>query len=62
MKTILTLFAATLLICSVNSCSQCSECYKYPEPNVKLCKKDFASDESYAQAFRQTEGQGYDCK
>ena len=62
MKTAFILLASCLLLLSVNSCKQCSTCRKYPMPDVKLCKSDYASDDSYAQAFRNQEGMGYDCE
>jgi hypothetical protein len=43
------------------SCRECTECLKYPSPDIKLCKKDFASDDSYTAAYRQVVADGYDC-
>jgi hypothetical protein len=57
----ITLLVAVLLACTINACKNCDECVKYPEPDITLCKKDFASDESYDAAYRYTISQGYDC-
>ncbi|MFM2305771.1 MAG: hypothetical protein RLZZ367_440 [Bacteroidota bacterium] len=62
MKTVTLFFAVATLLLSASSCKNCSTCHKYPAPDVELCKKDFASDDSYNAAFRQYEGQGYDCQ
>jgi hypothetical protein len=58
-------FALLLCIASMllaTSCNKCAVCTKYPAKDIELCKKDFASDDSYNMAFRQTEAMGYDCK
>ena len=61
MRAIYALMAVVFFL-SVQGCKQCIECSKYPAPTEKLCKKDFASDDSYSQAFHYLEGNGYDCK
>lgn len=47
-----------------SSCEQCTDCVKYPKTNdkVKLCKKDFASDDSYNAYYRQLVYDGYRCE
>lgn len=62
MKTILLSVIASLFLLTANSCKQCTLCTNYPQPDVELCKKDYASTESYNEAFRQTTGAGYDCE
>jgi hypothetical protein len=62
MKPLVILFASAFILFSANSCKQCSTCRKYPATDVKLCKSDFASEDSYAQAFRQQEALGYNCE
>jgi len=62
MKAFFTLLSVTFILLSTNSCKNCSTCRKYPAKDEQLCKKDYASDDSYAQAFRYWEGQGYDCE
>jgi len=57
---ILLLTSFTLLV--ANSCKQCGTCRKYPAKDVELCRSDYATEDSYAQAFRYQEGQGYDCE
>ncbi len=61
MKATLILLVTAFLILTVNSCKQCTECVKYPAKDIKLCKKDYASDDSYTQAYRYITSQGYDC-
>ncbi|HLP19082.1 MAG TPA: hypothetical protein VK174_02205 [Chitinophagales bacterium] len=61
MKTILLFFAMAAILFSVNSCKNCTVCHNYPAAHVELCKKDFASDDSYNSAFRSYEGMGYEC-
>ncbi|MFN8323002.1 MAG: hypothetical protein U0T74_10120 [Chitinophagales bacterium] len=61
MKLILAFIASSFAMLSVNSCKECTTCTKYPAPDIKLCKKDYASTESYNEAFRQTTAQGYTC-
>ncbi len=61
MKAIFILSVSLLLILSANSCKQCTECHNYPQKDIELCKKDFASDDSYTQAYRYTTSLGYDC-
>jgi hypothetical protein len=60
MKTIAPLICLVCLLLA-GSCNNCTECTKYPEPDIKLCKKDFASDDSYNEAYRYTIWLGYDC-
>lgn len=62
MKKILLFVAVAFLMISANSCRQCTLCTKYPEPDRELCKADYASTESYNEAFRQVTGAGYDCE
>ncbi len=62
MKTFVILIFSAFTLLSANSCNKCSTCRNYPLPDEKLCKKDFASDDSYAAAFRQKESEGYDCE
>ena len=61
MKTITLFFAVATLLLSVSSCKNCSTCRNYPAKDVELCRKDFATDDSFNAAFRNYEGQGYDC-
>lgn len=62
MKSIFLLVCGVLLICGVQSCGYCTECVNYPKDTIKLCKKDFASEEAYTQTFRQLTYEGYDCQ
>jgi len=61
MKSIFLAAAAVLFILALPSCKQCTECDKYPEPTIKLCKKDFPTEQSYNDVYRNTVGMGYDC-
>lgn len=54
-------FLMIVLALSTQSCRQCTTCTAYPAPTEKLCKKDYASDDSYTQAFHHLEAQGYKC-
>jgi hypothetical protein len=60
--TIATLFL--LAIAATESCKQCTQCVKYPGANdtQKLCRKDFATDDSYTQAFHYYTSLGYRCE
>lgn len=62
MRIFFALFATAFILVSVNSCKQCTMCVKYRSPDIKLCKKDYPSTESYNDVYRQTIGQGYDCE
>lgn len=62
MKTTFILLFSSFLLLSANSCKQCSTCRKYPAEDVKLCRSDYATDDSYSQAFRYQESLGYDCE
>jgi hypothetical protein len=61
MKTALILVFLSFGLLSINACKQCTDCTKYPSPDIKLCKKDYASDDSYNQAYRYTISLGYNC-
>lgn len=61
MKSTLVIIVCVLFLLSFNSCRQCTNCVKYPAPDEKLCKKDFASAESYDDAYKHLVAQGYDC-
>ncbi len=61
MRSAFILFFSFFLLGSINSCKQCSTCRKYPAADVKLCKKDFATDDSFSQAFHYQESLGYNC-
>jgi hypothetical protein len=61
MKSIFLAAVTGLFILALPSCKQCTECDKYPEPTIKLCKKDFPTEQSYNDVYRQTVGMGYDC-
>lgn len=58
------LLAGVLSLFTFQSCKQCTECVRYAGgiDNQKLCKKDYASDDSYTAAFHYLEANGYDCK
>lgn len=46
-----------------SSCRDCTDCTKYPPgDNVKICKKDYASTQSYNDAYRDLQIRGYDCE
>lgn len=62
MKSFLLLASFSCALLLMQSCGYCTRCVQYPKESVKLCKKDFASDESYNQAFRQLTYEGYDCQ
>ena len=62
MKTAFILLITSFTLLGASSCKQCTTCRKYPATDVRLCKSHYASDDSYAQAFRYQEGQGYDCE
>jgi len=62
MKSVFAFLITGCILFTANSCKQCSTCRKYPAKDVQLCKKDFASDDSFAQAFRYQESLGYDCE
>jgi hypothetical protein len=62
MKTIIILLAGAFILFSASSCKQCSTCRKYPAKDMQLCKKDFATNDSYTDAFHYWEAQGYDCE
>lgn len=59
---LLTLFLG-LGILTASSCKNCTECTRYPNANdtVELCKKDYASDDSYNNAFKHLVADGYKC-
>ncbi|MBK7148531.1 MAG: hypothetical protein IPH78_06815 [Bacteroidetes bacterium] len=60
-----TLYASLLLaILAFSACRNCIECTKYPSANdtVDLCKKDYASDDSYSDAYRNLVADGYRCE
>ncbi len=61
-KIILILLSCVML--SVSGCRKCIECTKFPSANdtVKLCKKDYASDDSYNSAYRNLSAAGYKCE
>lgn len=61
MKTIFILLITSCFLFTTSSCKQCSTCRKYPAADVKLCKKDFATDDSFSQAFHYQESLGYNC-
>ncbi|MES2620922.1 MAG: hypothetical protein V4615_08720 [Bacteroidota bacterium] len=61
MKSFFVFLVCCLALFSANSCKQCTECHNYPKKDIELCKKDFASSDSYAQAYRYTLSLGYDC-
>lgn len=52
-----------LLLCNT-SCKNCTDCVRYPNKNdkIKLCKKDFASDDAYEAYYRQLVYDGYRCE
>jgi hypothetical protein len=60
MKYIAITFLAAAMF-SITSCKQCTECTKYPGDPIKLCKKDYASDDSYNDRFRYLVSEGYRC-
>ncbi len=62
MRTTFLLLIPVFLLFSASSCKQCGMCHKYPAKDVELCRKDFATEDSYAQAFRYQESLGYDCE
>ena len=62
MRTTFLLLISAFLLFFANSCKQCGMCRKYPAKDVELCRKDFATEDSYAQAFRYQESLGYDCE
>ncbi len=64
MKSIIITAASVFFICSFTSCKQCTSCTKYPNVNDRfdMCKKDYASDDSYNQAYRYYESLGYKCQ
>ncbi|MBP7390161.1 MAG: hypothetical protein KA841_07135 [Chitinophagales bacterium] len=53
-----------VVITGFSSCRNCIECTKYPNANdtVDLCKKDYASDDSYNDAYRNLVADGYRCE
>lgn len=61
MKKIFFVALAFCLLLSFSSCKQCTECTKFPGDPVKLCKKDYASDDSYNSAYKHLIAQGYKC-
>ncbi|MBS1614159.1 MAG: hypothetical protein JST49_15170 [Bacteroidetes bacterium] len=61
MKTIVTLLAVAAILFTATSCKNCTECTKYPGDTIELCKKDYASDDSYNAAYKYTIAQGYKC-
>lgn len=61
MKTTLLLAAFAILTLGAQSCKQCTECTKYPGEPLKLCKKDYASDDSYDAAYKHAIADGYKC-
>gem|GEM_PF-4565186 len=61
MKTIAISIIALLSLTALSSCDQCTECNKYPGKTIELCKKDFASDDSYTAAYHQAIADGYTC-
>jgi len=62
MKTILLLGFSAFILFTINSCNPCSSCNKYPDPTVKICKKEYTSDDEFNQAVRQQEALGYACQ
>ena len=62
MKTLFILLITSGLMFTANSCTQCNTCRKYPAADVKLCKKDFASDDSFTQAIHYQQSLGYNCE
>lgn len=50
-----------VLAITIQSCKQCTECVKYPGDPIKLCKKDYASDDSYDAAYKHAIADGYKC-
>ncbi|MBL0310847.1 MAG: hypothetical protein IPP77_14610 [Bacteroidetes bacterium] len=62
MKSILFFLLGGFVICSIQSCGYCTECVNYPKDSIKLCKRDFASEDAYTQAFKQLNYEGYQCK
>lgn len=63
MKKILPLFLIVVSLTAITSCKRCFECVRYPNANdtEKLCRGDYASDDSYNDAYRQLTAQGYRC-
>lgn len=61
MKTILTFVIAAFALGSITSCGNCTECTKIHEETIELCKKDYASDDSYNSVYKYTISQGYKC-
>jgi hypothetical protein len=61
MKAIVILLISSCGLFTASSCRQCTVCHKYPQPDIELCKKDYASDDSYDGAYRYTISLGYDC-
>ena len=62
MRIALILLVSFFLLSTVNSCTQCNTCRKYPATDVKLCKKDFATEDSFSQAIHYQESLGYNCE
>jgi hypothetical protein len=61
MKTKLILLPFAILTFCFQSCKQCTECTKFPGEPLKLCKKDYASDDSYNAAYKHAIADGYKC-
>jgi hypothetical protein len=62
MKSIFLLGLCTFILFTINSCNPCSQCNKYPNPTVKICKNEYASDDEFNLAVRQQEALGYTCQ
>lgn len=58
------LITLAVIATSVSGCRNCIECTKFPSANdtVELCKKDYASDDSYNSAYRNLSAAGYTCE
>ncbi len=62
MKTILSIFTLAIVAFSASSCSHCDTCTKANDPTVKLCEKDFDSNNEFNLAKAGYTAQGYDCR
>ncbi len=61
MRKIFFFLIAAGLLSTTQSCKQCTECTKYPGDPVKLCRSDYASDDSYDSAYKHIIADGYKC-
>lgn len=52
------------MLFTFNSCKNCTTCTRYPAANdsQKFCRADYASEDSYTQAYHYLQSQGYRCE